>query len=104
MTRPLMILTLSLGTIALAIGAARAQAGQNCAPRPIVLQKLNDVYEETRRSIGLSGSGQVVEVFAADSGSWTIIVTSPNGLTCVAAAGQSFETTTESRAPAGDPA
>jgi hypothetical protein len=43
--------------------------------------------------MGLGANNAVVEVFASDaSGSWTITVTMPNGLTCLVASGQAFET------------
>ena len=38
----------------------------------------------------------MVEVFASrDTGTWTITVTRPSGLTCLVASGQAFETLAE---------
>jgi len=71
---------------------ASAQGNRNCAPRPVVLERLAEGYGETRQSIGLGTQGAVVEVFASDeTGSWTIIVTMPTGMTCLMASGQDFE-------------
>ena len=85
-------MTFGLGLMALAATEVSAQSG-NCAPRAVVLEQLADRFGETRRSIGLGSQGQVVEVFASDaSGSWTITVTLPSGITCLVASGQSFET------------
>jgi len=40
----------------------------------------------------LGEQGMVIETFAsADTGTWTITVTTPNGLTCLVASGQSCE-------------
>ncbi len=73
-----------------------AQAGQNCAPRDMVVERLADKFGETRQSIGLGANNAVVEVFASEtSGSWTITVTSASGLTCLVASGQAYETLAE---------
>lgn len=74
---------------------AMAQSGE-CAPRETVVQRLAEAYGETRQSVGLWASNAVVEVFASDaSGSWTITVTGPDGITCLVAAGQAFEAMAE---------
>ena len=92
--------TLALATL-LAGSAAFAQ-GQNCAEREAVLSRLNERYGESRQSIGIAGQGCVVEVFASlETGSWTITVTMPNGITCLVASGQSFELLDEPLQPAG---
>lgn len=73
-----------------------AQARNNCAPRDAVIERLAEGYGETRQSIGLGANNAVVEVFASDeTGSWTITVTAPGGLTCLVASGQSFEAVTD---------
>ncbi len=69
-----------------------AQQVRSCAPRETVVERLADKYGETRQSMGLGANNAVIEVFASDSsGSWTITVTSPNGVTCLVASGQAFE-------------
>ncbi|MEP4198971.1 MAG: hypothetical protein ABJL99_25375 [Aliishimia sp.] len=73
-------------------GTAAAQNARNCAPRESVVERLAEKYGESRQSMGLGANNAVVEVFASSaSGSWTITVTSPNGLTCLVASGQAFE-------------
>ncbi|APZ53475.1 hypothetical protein [Salipiger abyssi] len=81
----------------IAFGATAAGAQQNaCAPRDQVVAKLAESYGETRRSIGLGSNNNVMEVFAsAETGSWTITVTSVTGLTCLIASGQAFEALNE---------
>lgn len=92
MTDFAMKLTLGLWLMALAADQAAAQS-RNCAPRQVIIDRLGERFGETRRSIGLGTSGHVMELFASDaSGSWTITVTLPNGITCLLASGQSFET------------
>lgn len=81
--------------------AAQAQ-GQNCGNRELVVERLTSKYGESRQSIGMAPKGRVVEVFASvETGTWTITVTMPNGVTCLVASGQSYEDIDEEVAPAG---
>ncbi|MEM6940372.1 MAG: hypothetical protein AAF943_02015 [Pseudomonadota bacterium] len=86
----------ALSAVALAYLAmttdASAQSRGNCGPRDAVLERLAEGYGETRQSVGLGSNNSMVEVFASnETGTWTITVTSPNGLTCLVASGQSYE-------------
>lgn len=101
MTRTSKILHLGALTAAAALwictaSDAFAQSNRNCGPREVVLDRLAQGYGETRQSMGLGANNAVIEVFASDeTGTWTITVTTPNGLTCLVASGQSFETLAE---------
>ena len=76
--------------------------GQNCGQREQVVDRLATKYGESRQSIGMAPQGRVVEVFAStETGTWTITVTMPNGITCLVASGQSYEPVEGSVAPAG---
>jgi len=91
MTRQFWCMSIGLALMALAAQQVSAQGG-NCAPREVVIDRLGEGYGETRQSIGLGSQGQVMELFAApDSGTWTITVTLPNGITCLVAAGEAYE-------------
>lgn len=82
-----------------------AQGTRNCAPREAVVDRLAESYGETRQSIGLGANNAVVEVFASDeTGTWSITVTAPGGLTCLVASGQSFEKIAEALPPEGNDA
>ncbi|MCH2163181.1 MAG: hypothetical protein MK098_00785 [Marinovum sp.] len=66
---------------------------RNCAPRDAVIERLAGKYGETRQSIGLGANNEVIEVFASvETGSWTITTTTAQGLTCLVASGQAYET------------
>lgn len=96
--------TLGLGLMVLAADRVVAQSS-NCAPRATVIERLTEKYGETRRSIGLGSNNVVVEVYASDaSGSWTIIATLHNGMSCLVAAGQSFEAMVDVLPEAGNDA
>ncbi len=62
-----------------------------CAERRAVVANLENTYSEAPVSMGLASNGSVIEVLASPSGSFTIILTQPNGLSCVMAAGESWE-------------
>lgn len=88
-------LTFGMGVVALAATEVSAQ-GQNCAPREMVIERLADTFGESRQSMGLGGQGHVVETFAStETGTWTITVTLPSGLTCLVASGQAYEVLAE---------
>jgi hypothetical protein len=85
-------LSMTTALACLVSGPAAAQSAQ-CAPRETVVARLAEAYGETRQSMGLGAGNAVVEVFASTAtGSWTITVTGPGGITCLIAAGQAFET------------
>lgn len=85
--------------------AAHAQNSRNCGPRDAVIDRLAAGYGETRQSIGVGANNAVVEVFASEeTGTWTITVTTPNGMTCLVASGQHFEALSEDLPAQGDDA
>lgn len=74
----------------------------NCAPRDAVLTRLGEAFGETRQSVGLGNNNTIMEVFASEhTGTWSIMITAPGGLTCFVAAGRSFERVAEA-VPARD--
>ncbi len=86
-------LTAILGALLIGWGAfsSSAQAQAMCGERRAVVANLEKTYSEAPVSIGLASNGAVIEVLASPSGTFTIILTRPNGLTCVMATGESWE-------------
>ena len=82
-----------LGALLIGWGAfsSSAQAQTMCGERRAVVANLEQTYSEAPVSIGLASNGAVIEVLASPSGSFTIILTQPNGLSCVMAAGENWE-------------
>ena len=100
-----MMFAMSFGFAALIFATQNAFAAPNCAERSVVLNELSAKYRETRRAVGLAANNTMMEMFAsADTGTWTMTVTMPNGTTCLVASGDGFETVTENLPVAGDPA
>lgn len=71
--------------------ALPASAQNLCGERVDIIDTLKTRYHEAPISMGLAGNGGVVEVFASQKGSWTIVVTQPTGVACVVSAGESWE-------------
>lgn len=104
MTRSMIALSFGVGAMLLAADHAFAQPA-NCAPHAVVLERLADRFGESRQSIGLDSNNAVVEVFASlTTGTWTIAVTRPGGLTCLVASGEAFQVMAEILPPPGNPA
>lgn len=73
-------------------GNAVAQAPQQvCGPRDVVVAGLLRKYDESIVGHGISMLGQMMEIFASEKGSWTVLMTPPAGPSCIVSAGQSWE-------------
>jgi hypothetical protein len=100
------LFALSLGFAALILTAQAARAEpQQCGARDAVIARLSTGYGETRRSVGLAANNAVLEVFASDTtGTWTVTVTLPTGMTCLVASGDNYQTLAAAPQPPGDDA
>lgn len=77
--------------MALVISTSTVSAQPVCGERSKFIDHLSDSYKETPTAIGLASNGNVIEVLTSDDGTWTIIVTRPDGESCVVATGESWE-------------
>lgn len=62
-----------------------------CEARVSMVDKLKSQYGETRRGAGLQSDTGIVELYVADDGSWTLLLTLPNGQSCPVAVGEAWE-------------
>ncbi len=75
----------------LAFAASTAMAQPKCDSRDTVIKHLANKYKENPVAIGVTNSGGLVEVLTTASGTtWTIIVTTPQGMSCLVAAGEGW--------------
>lgn len=85
---------LASGLAAALAGVQAAKAddqGAQCRDRDQVLEHLAGKYKEAPIAVGVTSTGGLVEVLSSgDGGTWTIIVTSPTGLSCLMAAGDGW--------------
>jgi len=85
-----------LGGLIVAFGfnvlpVSEANAQQMCGKRTEVVQSLSADYKESTTGVGLVNNGMVIEVLTSKTGSWTILMTRTNGVSCVVATGNSWE-------------
>jgi hypothetical protein len=71
--------------------APTALAQPVCGSHKMVAENLQKTYAETLVSMGVTVGGAVVEVYASPDGTWTLVITQPNGVTCLIAAGKDWE-------------
>ncbi len=80
-------------TIAMILFTASALAQSRCSPRSDVIGHLAKKYGEALVAIGVTNKGGLVEVLtSSDGGTWTIILTTPQGTSCFVAAGEGWRT------------
>ncbi len=71
--------------------ASPATAQAVCGPHGEVVKKLEGDFKEARAGLGLAGNGGLVELYVSEKGGWSVLVTRPNGMTCLVAAGENWE-------------
>ncbi|PVH28518.1 hypothetical protein [Pararhodobacter oceanensis] len=101
-----------IGTLAASLvatsfaGAVLPASAQNlpCAPREQVLAYVIDQRGEARLARGDAARGASVELYAAESGTWSLIVLLPDGRACLLAHGEGFTATQGLQPARGAPA
>lgn len=78
--------------------SAQPQTAMNCAERDAIVEKLA-VYQEEAEAIGLNKDGTLLEVFVSPQGTWTVLLSSPQGQSCIAAIGEGWELKATSQRP-----
>ncbi len=94
---------LILAALLLAPAAAPAQT-LPCAARERVLSFVIDQRHETRLATGDAAQGATIELYAGDSGTWTLLLHLPDGRTCLVANGENFTATGGLQPARGAPA
>ncbi|MBB5571635.1 MULTISPECIES: hypothetical protein [Rhizobium] len=83
--------TALLATAILYPNSAASQAMLACAERGDIVAFLEAHYSEKLSAIGQLDPKNIIEIFAAESGSWTMMITSISGRSCVILTGQNWE-------------
>ncbi|WP_170481131.1 hypothetical protein [Ruegeria arenilitoris] len=87
--------------------AAPPAFAQNCAEREHLITKLQNSYSEKLAFGGLQktrGAQSVMEVWTSEeTGSYTVLVTHANGISCIVAVGTDFFEATSKETPDGIP-
>ena len=78
--------------ILLAVSTTSAWAQQaRCAPRANLLDYLASTFKEQHVGTGITQQGALMEIMASEEGSWSIIISTPNGVSCLVAAGDDWQ-------------
>ena len=91
-----------LAALAFVAQADTADAKTVCKERAEMIQILSRKFNEHQRSFGLQNDRRVLELYASADGTWTAILSMPNGKSCVVAAGEAW--TVLPAIPSGEPA
>ena len=92
----------SASVAALVFPALATAAAPVCGERNDVLTKLASDFREQPASAALTSDGQLLEVLKSDSKmTWSILITSPQGVSCIVAAGESWQDKARDLAPSG---
>ena len=70
----------------------------NCAERTSIVSKLTN-YKEEAEAIGLNKDGTLLEIFVSPEGTWTVLLSSPQGQSCIAAIGEAWQLKITSQRP-----
>ena len=63
-----------------------------CVPRPDIIKRLGYKYKETTIGLGIANNGGVLELLTTKTGNtWTILITMPNGISCMVASGEDWQ-------------
>lgn len=75
----------------LALIAPTSALALECGPSQSVYAVLSEKYDERRVSIGLAAdAASIIEIWASEAGTWSALVTLPDGRTCILSAGSDF--------------
>lgn len=84
----------ALSLVMMAPAFAQSQGSQCARHDQVVAAITGEKYNETRRAMAtttVATGTNLVEVFASKAGTWTVIVSTPTGLSCIVASGESWE-------------
>lgn len=84
---------LKLAVVALGVTAATDAFGSAtvCADSELLVQVLDGRDQERQRSMGMTAQGELLELYVAGDGAWSILMTGLDGGACIVADGDAGE-------------
>lgn len=64
-----------------------------CGVRNEMVRALHDQFREEPQAVGQVDDQAVIEVFVSNTGTWTILATGTDGMSCLVASGDGWDTT-----------
>lgn len=79
-------------TVVAAVASTGPAAAQGvCMPRERMVALLDSRYDEAPVALGLASGGRLVELFSTgDGATWSLLLTAPDGTSCLMAEGQGW--------------
>ena len=103
-TSPRLRVALAAGAVGtLCLAAAPAHSQMVCGNHADIEKRLQTGYQEVRTGVGLAGNGGLIELYTSEKGTFTIVLTRPNGMSCLMAVGENWEAVKDP-IPVGNPA
>ena len=68
-----------------------ASAQYPCTDRTVVVELLDEKYKEHQTAVGILDSRGLLEVFVSEDGTWSIIISSPRGISCLMFTGEDWK-------------
>ncbi len=68
-----------------------AHAQTVCGDRGKFIEQLSKAHREAPAGMGVTLDGKMVELLRSKTGSWSILVTNGNGVTCMVAVGDGWQ-------------
>lgn len=87
MSRTIVKLAFALGLSLMADSPAAFAQDIACGPHDTVALLLKRNYSEMVQSVGLTSGGALLEIYVSPAGTWTAVLTTPNGPSCLVEAG-----------------
>lgn len=89
------VILTAMALTALTVSTAHAQqrmpnSQQVCAPRAALVEKLKSEFDEEPQAIGVTHNGGLFEILSSAAGTWTVLATGPNGVSCLVLSGDGW--------------
>jgi hypothetical protein len=75
----------------IATSVSPSNAASPCGRHEEITKVLTSKYQETRRILGVINTRNVMEIFLSPQGTWTVLLTDTNGMSCITASGEAWQ-------------
>lgn len=80
-----------IAVLALTVAAPAYAQQLPCGERDKIVAEITTKYKEMPRAMAITGGNSFMEIYVSPSGTWTTMITAPNGQTCIVGAGEGWE-------------
>lgn len=71
--------------------SAQIRGRAACGERAAIMAQLKGGFDEKPTAFGTTGEGAIVELMTSEKGTWTLMLSLPNGRACLIATGEDWE-------------